>query len=643
VSPGVSTRADLHVHSRHSDQPRIRATRWFRSQESYTEPLDVYRLARARGMDFVTISDHNSLDGSHAIAHLPGTFLSVEFDTWFPENGARVHVVATGIDEATFADAVKARESVYDLVACLRAAGTHHFLAHPLFDMTGKLTADIVEKCLLLFNVMEGLNGSRTIRCNGLLREVVAGLTPQRIADMAERQGIAPLGATPWRKSLVGGSDDHSGLFVAGAHTAADADGTLEGFFAAVEAGACAPAGDEGDARLLAHSIYAASFWKLREIMRLDQPAQQQRAMGLLRKGFGRIGREVPVLDKTVRGVRSIVPGLYRDGDPRGPAWEALLDEQLGSLLAAPQGIAAVRSRELNDRLFRVIARLADDVQTLHLGRLLAPGRLPLKKTAQSAFGVGMVQFLELPYYVAWHLQSYDRAAQNDLRARLVEAPGAGSEPTGAGVATGADGAVAPTSAATPRRLKLAVLSDAAPGSDGVAFDLGWLGTSGATEAQVLSLREGDDMAVALEQHGAPLTFAPLGERRRKSGALLRLPPLLDVLDHLEESGAEALHVTGPGPMGLAGVIAARLLHVPLGGACGAAELDALTAAPRLSPSAQTYRRYLRWFFRQLDAVVVTDREAGRRLAAAGVDPARVHIAGTVARAPRLRAPASRR
>ena len=72
----------------------------FGGRESYTDPLDVYAAARARGMDFVTITDHNTLDGSLAIAHLPGTFLSTEFDTWFPENGCRVHVVALGLDEA---------------------------------------------------------------------------------------------------------------------------------------------------------------------------------------------------------------------------------------------------------------------------------------------------------------------------------------------------------------------------------------------------------------------------------------------------------------------------------------------------------------------------------------------------------------
>ena len=33
-----------------------------RGRESYAEPLEVYAAARSRGMDFVTISDHNTLN-----------------------------------------------------------------------------------------------------------------------------------------------------------------------------------------------------------------------------------------------------------------------------------------------------------------------------------------------------------------------------------------------------------------------------------------------------------------------------------------------------------------------------------------------------------------------------------------------------
>ena len=312
-------RADLHVHSRYSDSSGSAGIRALRSAESFTDPVELYHAQRARGMDFVTVTDHNTLGGSLAIAHLPGTFLSCEFDTWFPEDGQRVHVVALGIDEPTFAAASAARTSVYDLVACLREAGVTHYLAHPLFDMSHRLTPDTVERMLLLFNVLEGRNGARTSRSNGLLRAIAGQLTQEQLSEMAERQGIEPYGETPWRKALTGGSDDHSGLYAASAYTEAGGNGTPQGFLRAVAAGDCTHGGVDGDSRTLAHSIYAASFWKIREILRLDEHEEQKRALGLLRKGFGRIGRDVPVLEKTLRGVRSMAPGLYRDGDPRGP------------------------------------------------------------------------------------------------------------------------------------------------------------------------------------------------------------------------------------------------------------------------------------------------------------------------------------
>ena len=116
------------------------------------------------------------------------------------------------------------------------------------------------------------------------------------------------------------------------------------------------------------------------------------------------------MLEKTVQGVRSIVPGLYRDGDPRGPAWEGLLERELGSLVADPDGINAVDAKELNRRLFVVAQRLADDVMSLHLRALLDRGaRMGLKRRLQSMYAVGMVAFLELPYYIAWSFQSRDR------------------------------------------------------------------------------------------------------------------------------------------------------------------------------------------------------------------------------------------
>ena len=536
-------RADLHVHSRYSDTSGNAGIRALRSAESFTDPVELYQAEHARGMDFVTITDHNTLAGSLAIAHLPGTFLSAELDSWFPEDGVRVHVVVLGIDEATFAEADKARENVHDLVALLREARVAHFLAHPLFDMSGRLTPESVERMLLLFNVLEGRNGARTARCNGLLRAIAAGLTQEQLEAMAERQGIEPYGETPWRKGLTGGSDDHSGLFAASAFTVAGGDGTPEGFLRAVAAGESDHGGADGDARLLAHSIYAASFWKIREILRLDDQEGRKRALGLLHRGFGRIGREVPLLEKTVSGVRSIAPGLYRDGDRRGPAWEELLEREVGSLVAASGGINSVDAKELNRRLFVVAQRLADDVMGMHLRALL--GRrthMSVKRRLQSMSAVGMVAFLEIPYYFGWSFQSRDRMLQEELRAYFLG------------------------DRRHTRREKVAVLCASAP--------------------QVLHERAGDDHIEAPARHDVDVTlftcsvdsetpapgavdFRALAWRPSLNGdgPSWVVPPLVEIVDYLEEQGFSAIHTDSAAGQGLVALAAARLLHLPVTGA----------------------------------------------------------------------------
>jgi hypothetical protein len=597
----VTCRADLHVHSQCSANPTNPWIRRLGGRECYTAPEDVYAAARARGMDFVTITDHNTLDGSYAIAHLPGTFLSTEFDAWFPENGCRVHVVALGIDDATFAAALQARESIYDLVACLREAGVVHFLAHPLFDMTGKLDEDVVEKLLLLFNVLEGRNGARVVRCNGLLRDIAAGLTPDSIAAMAERQGIEPYSEAPWRKALTGGSDDHSGLFVAGVHTEAECDGTVESFLGAVGAGRGVPVGEEGDARILANSIYASAFWRFREMLRLDEEQPRKRALKLVRKGFGKIGRDVPVLDKAKRGVRNIVPGLYLDGDGRGPAWEELLDREIGTLVADQDGFYAVGSRELNRRLFEVSQRLADDVVSLHLQALLDPGtELGLKRRLQKHYAVGMVHFLQLPHFISWSIQSRDRASQERLRRHFL-----GGEPP------------------LP---KVAVFTDSWGEADGVALGVRHLAET--ARARGVELEVITSTPAPTGRADGAVNFQALAARPPAAapGHVLAAPPIVDVIDYLEENDFTAIHASTAGAMGLLAMLAAKLLHLPIAatfqaGLPGHAErLHPGSSQPRLT------RRYVMWFYGTMDEVFVPSRSAARDLVARGLDPRRVTV-----------------
>ena len=129
------SRCDLHVHSIHSTDSGNYALRRARLGESYTTPERVYLTCRARGMALVTISDHNTLEGALRIAHEPGTFLSVEVTTRFPENDVPLHVLVWDLTEDDHRDLQPYRPSVYELVSFLRERALVHALAHPLYRM----------------------------------------------------------------------------------------------------------------------------------------------------------------------------------------------------------------------------------------------------------------------------------------------------------------------------------------------------------------------------------------------------------------------------------------------------------------------------------------------------------------------------
>src|SRR6478672_2093259 len=93
-------RADLHCHSDASNRAAEAALNAISCPECYSEPREVYEQARRRGMDFVTITDHDSLDGVARIAELPGVLAGEELTCWFPEDDCKMHVLVYGVSRA---------------------------------------------------------------------------------------------------------------------------------------------------------------------------------------------------------------------------------------------------------------------------------------------------------------------------------------------------------------------------------------------------------------------------------------------------------------------------------------------------------------------------------------------------------------
>ncbi len=97
----MSTRVDMHCHSTASQVSKLGVQRALGLPECATPPEEVYELAKRRGMDFVTITDHDTIDGVLEIADRPDVFVSEELTAHFRGEPQAVHVLCYGITPRT--------------------------------------------------------------------------------------------------------------------------------------------------------------------------------------------------------------------------------------------------------------------------------------------------------------------------------------------------------------------------------------------------------------------------------------------------------------------------------------------------------------------------------------------------------------
>src|SRR5215467_12399333 len=139
VSSTVSSRADLHCHSTASALAKLGIQRSVGLPECATSPEEVYELAKRRGMDFVTITDHDTIDGVLEIADRPDVFVSEELTARFRGEPQAVHVLCYGIT-ADDHDWLQAHAGDVELVATyLREQEIACALAHPFYAVGAPL------------------------------------------------------------------------------------------------------------------------------------------------------------------------------------------------------------------------------------------------------------------------------------------------------------------------------------------------------------------------------------------------------------------------------------------------------------------------------------------------------------------------
>ncbi len=235
MGPTLMSRSDLHCHSTASEISKLGIQRSLGLPECATPPEEVYELAKRRGMDFVTITDHDTIDGCLEIADRPDVFVSEEATLWFKGEPQAVHVLCLGI---TPDDHEWLQAHNNDVEACASYMHTNDItcsLAHPFYAVEAPLTPAHRRRLARMFPVWETRNGSRARELN------------MPAAIYIETHG----------GSGTGGSDDHAGVDIGRTFTETPPVATPEEFLAHVRHGRAEAHGEQGSAAKWAHSAMA--------------------------------------------------------------------------------------------------------------------------------------------------------------------------------------------------------------------------------------------------------------------------------------------------------------------------------------------------------------------------------------------------
>lgn len=176
-------RCDLHVHTVHSGMCTVPVLSRV-CRESYNEPSALYQTAKRRGMDLVTVTDHDSIDAVEELRKYPDFFLSEEVTCTMP-GGTEMHAGVYGIRERDHLELQRRRHDVESLLAYASENRLFVTVNHLYSSLTGKRTDDDYEMFARKFHGVETQNGQILQAANKMAREF----------------------ASRYSKPMIGGSD----------------------------------------------------------------------------------------------------------------------------------------------------------------------------------------------------------------------------------------------------------------------------------------------------------------------------------------------------------------------------------------------------------------------------------------------------
>jgi len=601
------SKCDLHIHSRYSARSEEWLFRRLDFPDSYSDPRELHRQLLERGMDFITITDHDTIEGCLQIVHLPQSFISEQITTYFPQDPCKIHILAWGISEAQHEEIVAVRDNVYELQKYLAATQIAHAVAHPLYSINGQLAASHLERLILLFKHFEAVNGLRDALLSELAQNLFGSLTREKIDKLADRHNLVPTHPEPWQKTFTGGSDDHGGKFIASACTETPPADSAEKFLAHVRTGNCSAQGNGGTPLALSHGFYntVSCFIQDRFHEKLGPSAI------VLEQMFSRFmeGRDPTELTLTEKG------RIFAQGVLSGKIFELVkpanvsMWKELSGYFQRPE-VKAKLAEELNgvsepERRTFLMANLVAEQLAFRLFKkfVLQISSGNMVESMQALTAIAPILIILTPYIYGFHSQAPSRKWLRKIFQELTgEIPSA------------------------LQNRKRAWFTDTLEDVNGVATTIRKMAAAGAAAGKELIVVTSRS---ELNIDNIPIkNFRPIGEFELPEYELQKLsfPPILQMLDYIQRKKFSEIIISTPGPIGLTALLAAKMLNLQTSGIYHTdfpQYVRILTEDSFLESAAW---HYMHWFYGQLDTVFVSSEQYRQSWINRGFDPEKLKI-----------------
>ncbi len=572
-------RADLHVHSMYSEKPSEWILKTIGASESYTSPEAIYAQAKKNGMDFVTITDHNRIDGAlllHKI-HPTDTFLGVELTTRFPEDNCKVHVLVYGFTEEQFPELLVSAKDIYLLRTYIKKNELPYSVAHATYAVNGNLTIDALEKLILLFDRFEGINGGRNALHNETWVDALRALDKDRFKSLRNTYGIQPFSHTGWMKSFTGGSDDHAGLFSGMTYTSVDAH-DVKTFLRGLRDGECVAGGRHNDFHMLAFTLYKIGY---------DMYKSKNNKLA---NSFFTAANDTLFENKPFSFVDKLtLTTLKIDGKARNDKIKSLFIDLI-------ENAVNNSSKHIDEKLSAMyddIAAISDEyfADCLHsFSDNLSKGDLlsMVQKISASLFGIGMAA----PFMTTLNHLFHDRKILKKLEKSYVPEE-------------------------KHREKSILWFSDTTNDLNGVSVTLkkiGWLSFRKNKQLNLVGSLAQEELSDELPPNFINLPIIYQFNPPMYTSYTLKIPSLLRSLKLIYDKNPSEIIISTPGAVGLLGLLAAKLMHVK----CKiifhtdfTAELREIMGSDSILALGESY---LRWFYSQGDEILVPTCEYGEIL-----------------------------